>query len=278
MVEVVGDHHLDHIIHAHTEDDRVHVLDAVPDQGKGTGVKIGVQEIEKGHALGKSQYLGTENAKRLGKDVDQSLNLDVVQDPEVIKKIRNILQKKRMINQKNEKKKIRKRTILRLLHLKLKRKINLQHLKKRNPGLLHHREVILGARDHLVNHRGEVVRLVEGKHLNQLRAVCLVTLDAHHHQKDLEQELRLVSVLADLLVEVEHQKNVAKSLIHHKGVPENVVLVVINHVHPVKKDVDAHVHPYVDLHLPDLLLLEELLEHHHLRVHNRLLDLYLDLQ
>lgn len=49
--------------------------------------------------------------------------------------------------------------------------------------------------------------------------------------------------------------------------------VVISHVHLLKKDIDVHVHPYADLHLPDHLLLEESLELH-LKVLSPLLGLY----
>lgn len=260
MVGVVVDHRLDHVedIHVHVEGDQGRALDAVPDQGKGIGVVKDVQEIERGRALRKSLDLETENAKRLENDGDRGLSLDVVQDPEVTRKIKNILQRKEKTNRKSEKKRTRKKIILRLLHLKSKRKTSLQHPKRRNPGRLHRPEVILEVRDRLVNRREEVVLPAEGKHLNQLRAVRLVTLDVHHLQRGLERELLLVNVLAGPLVEVVHLKNVVGSQIHHRGAPGNEVQVVINRrVLLLKKDVDAHVHPYVDLHLPDHLLLPD---------------------
>jgi len=52
------------------------------------------------------------------------------------------------------------------------------------------------------------------------------------------------------------------------------VQVVISHVRLSKNDIDGHVHLYVDHHLPDHLLLEELLELPHLKVLSLLLDLY----
>lgn len=172
MVGVVEDHHLDHVedIHVLVEDDQDHVLKGALDQGKDTGVEIDVQEIEKDHGLGKNQGLEIENANHREIEEDQDLNpspsLDVVRGLEVIKKIRNILLNEKKINQKNEKKKTKKKKILHLLYQKLKRKINLPHLIKKNLGQQHHPEVILGAQDHQVNHPGEVVRLVEERHLN----------------------------------------------------------------------------------------------------------------
>lgn len=263
MVEVVVDHHLDRAedIHVHVGDDQGHALDAVPDQGKDTVVEIGVLEKGKGHDLEKSHGLEIENVNHLEKDEEQGPNLGVVQDLEAIKRIKNILQKEKTKNQKNGKKKIRKKIIRHLLYLKLRKKISQILLKKKNPDQLHHQEVILGVPDHLVNHLEEVVRLVEERLLNQLRAVRLVTLDAHCLRKDLEQELRLENVLVGLLEGVEHLRNAVENQILLKGVLENEVLVV-NHEHLLKKDIDEHAHLYVDLHLPDHLLLEELLEHH----------------
>jgi len=260
MVEVVVGRRLDRVedTHARVEDDRGRVLDAVPDREKGIEAAKDVQEIGRGRAQRKSLGLETENAKRLENDGDRGLNLDVARDPEVTRKTRNILQRKEKINRKNEKKRTRKKIILHLLYPKSKRKTSLQHPKRRNPGQLHRPEVILEARDHLVNRRGEVVLPAEEKHLSRLKAVRLVTLDVRRLQKGLEQGLRLVSVLAGLLVGVERPKNVAGNQIHHRGVPENGVRVVINRrVRPVRKDVDARVHLYVDLHLPDHLYLPD---------------------
>jgi len=174
MVGVGVGHHLDHVedIHALVEDGQDHVLKGALDQGKGTGVLTDVLEIEKGHGPGKSLDLEIENVKHpeIGGDQDLSLSLSlslgVAQDLEVIKKIRNILLNEKKINQKNEKKRTKKKITPHLLYQKLRKKINLQRLKKRNLGQLHHQEVILGAPDHLVNHQGEVARLVEERHLN----------------------------------------------------------------------------------------------------------------
>lgn len=162
MVGVVVGHHLDHVedIHVHVEDDLDHDLDADLGPGKDTEVEIDVQEREKGHGPERSLSLEIENANHLEKNEDLDLNLDVAQDPEVIRKIKNILQKEKKINQKNVKIKTRKKTILRLLYLKLKKLINQLRLKKKNPGQLRHQEVILEARGLLVNHLEEVVRLV----------------------------------------------------------------------------------------------------------------------
>jgi hypothetical protein len=277
MVGVVEDHHLDHVedIHVLVEDDQDHVPKDALDLGKDIEVEIDVQEIEKDHGPGKSQGLEIENANHQEIDEDQDLNLslDVAQDLEVIKKIRNILLNEKKINQKNEKKKKKRKRIPHLLYQKLRKKINLLRLIKRNLGQQHHPEVILEAQDHQVNHQGEVVRLVEERHLNQSKAVRLVILDVHCLQNDLGQELLFVNELADLLVEVEHLKNVLGNQIHLKDELENVVQVVISHVHLLKKDIDVPVHLYVDLHLPDHLLLEELLELH-LKVLSPLLDLY----
>jgi hypothetical protein len=52
------------------------------------------------------------------------------------------------------------------------------------------------------------------------------------------------------------------------------VQVVISHVLLPKKDIDVHVHPYVDLHPLGHLLLEELLELLRLKVLSLLLDPY----
>lgn len=81
-------------------------------------------------------------------------------------------------------------------------------------------------------------------------------------------------MLAGPLVEVGHLRNVIGNQIHHKDVLENVVQAVISHVHLLKKDIGVHVHPYVDLHPPDHLLLEELLGLHHLKALNLLLGPY----
>jgi len=172
MVEVGVGHHLDHVegIHVLVEDGQDHVLKDALDQGKDIGVLIDALGIEKGHGPGKSLDLGIENVKHQEIDEDQDLNpslsLDVAQDLGVIKKIKNILLNEKKINQKNEKKRTKRKKTPHLLYQKLRKKINRQHLKKRNLGQLHHLEVILGAHDHLVNHQGEVVRLVEEKHLN----------------------------------------------------------------------------------------------------------------
>lgn len=168
MVEVVVDHHLDRVedIHDHEGGGQDRVLDVDPDLGKDTAVVIGVLEKEKGLDPEKSLDLEIENVNHLETDVELDLNLGVVQDPEVIKKIKNILLKEKMINQKNEKKKIRKKRIRHLLYLKLRKKKNQTLLRKRNLDQLHHQEVILGVRDLLVNHLEEVVRLVEERLLN----------------------------------------------------------------------------------------------------------------
>lgn len=170
MVEVVVGHHLDHVedILALVEDDQDHDLKDVLDQGKDTGVETAVLEIEKGHDPGKNQGLEIENANHQEIDEDRDLNpsLDVAQDLKVIKKIRNILLNEKKINRKNEKRRTRKKRILHLLYQKLRKKINLLHLKK-NLGQQHHQEVVVpGVQDHLVNLQGEVVRLVEEKHQN----------------------------------------------------------------------------------------------------------------
>lgn len=171
MVGVGVGLHLDHVedIHALVEDDLDHVLKGALDQGKGIGVVTDVLEREKGHGLGKSLGLGKENAKHPEIDEDQDLNpsLDAAQDLEVIKKIKNILLNEKKINQKNERKRTKKKKTPHLLYQKLRKKINLLRLKKRNLGQLHHQEVILGAHDRLVNPQGEVVRLVEERHLSQ---------------------------------------------------------------------------------------------------------------
>lgn len=278
MVGVAVDHHLDHVedIHVLVEDDQDHVLKGALDQGKDTGVEIDVlREIEKDHGPGKNQSLEIENANHREIEEDQDLHpsLDVVRGLEVIKKIRNILLNEKKINQKNEEKKTKRKRILHLLYQKLKRKINLLHLIKKNLDQQHHPEVILGAQDHQVNHQEEVVLLVEERCLNQLKVVRLVILDVHCPQKDLGQELLFVNELVGLLVEVGHLRNALGNQIHLRDVLENVVQVVISHVLLLKKDIDVHVHPYVDLHLLDHLLLEELLELH-LKVLNLLLGLY----
>lgn len=177
MVGVVVGHHLDPVedIHALVEDDQDHDLKDALDQEKGSEVETDALEIEKGHGPGKSLGLEIENVNHQEIDEDQDLNLnpnpsqslDVAQDLEVIKKIRNIHLNEKKINQKNEKKRTKKKRITHLLYQKLRKKINLLRLKKRNLDQLHHQEVILGAHDHLVNHQGEVVRLVEERHLNQ---------------------------------------------------------------------------------------------------------------
>lgn len=167
MVEVVVDHHLDLVedIHDPVEDGQDRVLGVVLDQEKGTEVVTGVQEIEKGHDRGKNQDLEIENVNHLETDEDLGPNLNVVQDLEVIKKIKNILPKRKKINLKNGKRKIRKKKVL-LLYLKLRKKINQLLLKKKNLGQLLRQGVTLEVQDLLVNHQGEVVRLVEEKLLN----------------------------------------------------------------------------------------------------------------
>lgn len=163
-------HHLDlvEVIPVHVEDDQDRVLNAGLDQGKDTEVVIGVLERGGGHGLGKSPDPETENVNCLETDEDHVPSQDVAQDPEAIRKIRNIHPKEKKINPKNEKKRIRKKKLLlHLLHLKLRKKLNRQHLIKKSQDQLRLQEVILGVQDHLVNHLGEVVHLVEVKLLNQ---------------------------------------------------------------------------------------------------------------
>lgn len=271
------DHRPDRVedIRVHVEDGQDRGLDAVPDQGKDIEVEIGVPGRGKGHDLEKSPNPKKENANCLGKDGDHDLNLiNVARDLEVIKKTKKILPKKKKTNPKNVEIKIRKKKPHHLWYLKLRKKINQLHPKKKYPGQLHHQEVILEVRDLLVNHQEEVVRLVEENHLNRLKVVRLAILDIHCLQKDLGQEPQLISVLVGLHIEVERLRNViVGNQILLNGVQENVAQVTISHVHLLKKGIDVYVHLNVDLHLPDHLLLEELQEHRHREVHNLLQDL-----